>query len=145
MKAVCWLIVFLVLLGMEIVSLGLTTVWFAIGALAAFIATLAGAGYVVQFVLFVSVSVVTLVLTRPLAVRYFNSNLTKTNVDAVAGKQVVIIERIAGAGAFGEAMLDGEKWMALSEDGTPMEKGENARVVPVEGVKLVLQKVQEDQ
>ena len=78
MKSICWLIVFLVLLVLEIISLGLTTIWFALGALVAFIATLAGAGYVIQFIVFIAVSFVTLVLTRPLAVKYFNTNIFTT-------------------------------------------------------------------
>ena len=140
MKSICWLIVFLVLLVLEIISLGLTTIWFAIGALAAFISALAGAGSVVQFVIFIAVSVITLVVTRPIAVKYFNSNLTKTNVEAIAGKTAVVTKRIAGETSFGEASLDGESWMARSEDGRPIEEGEKAEVIKVEGVKLILRK-----
>ena len=141
MKSICWLIVFLVLLVLEIISLGLTTIWFALGALVAFIATLAGAGYVIQFIVFIAVSFVTLVLTRPLAVKYFNTNLTKTNVEALSGKTVIITKSITEDNPFGEASLDGETWMACSEDGTSMKEGEKAEVVRVEGVKLILKKL----
>ena len=137
MNSIWWLIVFLVLLLLEIISLGLTTIWFALGALAAFIATLAGAGTIIQFIVFIAVSFATLLLTRPIVVKYFNKDLTKTNVEAVAGRKVTVTKSMT-SGSFGEAVLDGETWMACSEDGTSIKEGEQAEVVRVECVKLVL-------
>ena len=90
MEAIYWLIIFLVLLVIEIFTLGLTTIWFAIGAVAAIIAALAGAEVIVQVMLFVFVSFITLVLTRPIAVKYLGKNTLKTNVDELVGKTAVV-------------------------------------------------------
>ncbi len=141
MDSICWLIIFIVLLGIEIVTLGLTTIWFCIGAIAAFIATLFGAGYIVQAVLFVAVSMVSLVITRPIAVKYLNKDRIRTNVDEVIGKRVMITRRIADAQGIGEAVLEGETWMACSADGMTVEAGDKAEVVKVEGVKLLVKKI----
>lgn len=141
MDSICWLIIFIVLLGIEIVTLGLTTIWFCIGAIAAFIATLFGAGYIVQAVLFVAVSMVSLVITRPIAVKYLNKDRIRTNVDEVIGKTVMITRRIADAQGIGEALLEGETWMACSADGMTVEAGDKAEVVKVEGVKLLVKKI----
>lgn len=141
MDSICWLIIFIVLLGIEIVTLGLTTIWFCIGAIAAFIATLFGAGYIVQAVLFVAVSMVSLVITRPIAVKYLNKDRIRTNVDEVIGKTVMITRRIADAQGIGEAVLEGETWMACSADGMTVEAGDKAEVVKVEGVKLLVKKI----
>lgn len=141
MDSICWLIIFIVLLGIEIVTLGLTTIWFCIGAIVAFIATLFGAGYIVQAVLFVAVSMVSLVITRPIAVKYLNKDRIRTNVDEVIGKTVMITRRIADAQGIGEAVLEGETWMACSADGMTVEAGDKAEVVKVEGVKLLVKKI----
>ena len=72
MTAVYWLGGIIVLLIIEALTLGLTTIWFAGGALAAFIACVAGADLAVQIVLFVVVSLGLLFFTRPFAKRYIN-------------------------------------------------------------------------
>lgn len=140
MESICWLIIFLVLLVMEIFSLGLTTIWFAIGAVVAFIATLVGAGIVVQVVLFFAVSIITLIATRPIAVKYFSKNTEKTNVEGIIGKNVVITQRIPDINTTGKASLDGEIWRARSLENEPMEEGELVEIVAVEGVKLIVKK-----
>lgn len=78
MEGIFWLAVILIMSVIEIITLGLTTIWFAGGALAAFLAYLLGAGVAVQAVLFAAVSVALLVVTRPLAVRFFNQDREKT-------------------------------------------------------------------
>src|SRR5574344_1841299 len=107
MVAICWLLLFLVLLVFEIISLGLTTIWFAAGALVAFVASLAGANLIIQVILFIVVSVLLLALTRPIAVKYLDNNKTKTNVDEVIGKKVEVITRIDNLKGTGEARING--------------------------------------
>ena len=85
MEGIFWLIVIIVMALIEIITLGLTTIWFAGGALVAFFANLAGANLVIQIILFVVVSVLLLALTRPLAVEYLNKGRTRTNVDSLLG------------------------------------------------------------
>lgn len=140
MESICWLIIFLVLLVIEIFTLGLTTIWFAIGAVAAFIATLAGAGIIVQVVLFFAVSVITLIATRPIAVKYFSKNTEKTNVEGIIGRNVVITQRIPDMNTTGKVSLDGEIWLARSLENEPMEEGELVEIAAVEGVKLIVKK-----
>ncbi len=94
MEGIFWLAVILIMSVIEIITLGLTTIWFAGGALAAFLAYLLGAGVAVQAVLFAAVSVALLVVTRPLAVRFFNQDREKTNAESLIGKTAVVLERI---------------------------------------------------
>ena len=79
MQTIYWLVLFVILLIIEILTMGLTTIWFAAGALAAFLAGWLGFGLAVQIVVFLVVSVVLLLLTRPIAVKYFNQERQKTN------------------------------------------------------------------
>ena len=138
METIVWLWIFLVLLVLEIISLGLTTIWFAGGALAAFAAALLGANIIIQAVLFLVISLVLLFVTRPIAVKYFNNNLAKTNVENVIGKTAKVSRQIDNVNSLGEAVLEGETWMARSENNEIIAEGTLVTVVAVEGVKLIV-------
>ena len=86
METMGWLIIFIVLIVIELLTMGLTTIWFAGGALAALLMSVLGFGMPVQVVVFIIVSVLLLVLTRPIAVKYFNQNRQKTNVESLIGQ-----------------------------------------------------------
>lgn len=136
--ALVWLIVAFILAVIEAFSLGLTTIWFAGGAVVAVVAALLGASVPVQVVLFVVVSIVLLVLTRPWAIRHFKKNLESTNIDAVIGKEALVTQDISPFSA-GEARLNGLTWVALATDkNRTISAGTAVRVDAVEGVKLIV-------
>lgn len=141
MESIIWLVIFLVLLVIEIFTLGLTTIWFALGAIGAFIAALLHAGVIVQIIVFLVISIFTLLVTRPIVVKYFSKNTVKTNVEAVIGKHAIITEAIIDGNHNGKAKLDGEVWLARSEDGSYIQMDETVEVVAVEGVKLIVKKL----
>ena len=89
MTPLAWLGILAILLVIEAITVGLTTVWFAGGALVACIVSWLGGGIVVQLLLFFGVSVVLLIFTRPLAVRYMNKGVEKTNAESLLGKRAV--------------------------------------------------------
>jgi membrane protein implicated in regulation of membrane protease activity len=96
MEMIFWLVLFVVLLVVEIATMGLTTVWFAGGALIAFFAAYIHWGIGLQIVLFLAVSILLLVLTRPIAVKYFNQEREKTNLDSLIGQNAVVLENLPG-------------------------------------------------
>ena len=116
MEPVYWLIAVAVLLVLEILTLGLTTIWFAGGAFAAFIAGQCQAPLWLQILVFLVVSVILLVFTRPVVEKHLNANRTKTNVDSLAGRHGKVIEEIDNFNQTGKVMLDGMEWMARSEE-----------------------------
>ena len=87
MEPLLWLIVLAVLLIIEAITVGLTTIWFAGGALIAAVLSWMGMGIAVQWGAFLLISLVLLIFTRPLAVRYMNRGMTKTNVDSLIGAE----------------------------------------------------------
>ena len=144
MEAICWLAVLIVLLLVEIATLGLTTIWFAGGALIACVAALLHASIWVQIVLFLVVSVLLLLFTRPVAVRYMNKNRTKTNVDSMAGKEAVVTEDIDNLKAQGVVQVNGLEWTARAENNQDViPKGSVVEVTRVDGVKLIVRKREE--
>ena len=116
MEPIYWLIAVAVLLVLEILTLGLTTIWFAGGAFVAFIAGQCQAPLWLQFVLFLVVSIILLIFTMPVVEKHLNANRTKTNVDSLAGKHGKVIEVIDNFNQTGKIMLDGMEWMARSAD-----------------------------
>jgi len=140
MDAIGWLIICLALVLFEIVTMGLTTIWFAAGALAAFIIALFSLPLWLQILVFVVVSLVTLVVTRQLAQKYINSKTTRTNVESMTGKVGKVEERIDNIEASGRVMIEGNSWLARSKNDEVIEEGVVVKVISVEGVKVIVER-----
>ena len=108
MEGIFWLAVLILMVVIEAITLGLTTIWSG-GALAAFIAALVGAGIVVQVVLFFVVSFALLLGTRPFAVKYFNHDRARTNLESLIGAQAVVLEEIDNLQATGRVQVNGQE------------------------------------
>lgn len=128
------------LLAIEIFTLGLTTIWFAAGALVAVVAALAGFNLGIQIGAFVVVSVVLLFFTRPVAVRYLNSRTTKTNAEALVGKSARVTIDINNLKGEGQVVISGLEWTARSSvDTATFKQDEYVTIVGIEGVKLIVE------
>ncbi len=138
MYAIIWLSALVILLIAEALTLGLTTIWFAGGSLAALVAALFGANVWIQLGVFLVVSLILLIFTRPVAVRYMNKSTLKTNVDSLTGETGVVSERIDNLEATGKVRLNDVFWTARSEDGNAIEQGTVVEIAGVEGVKLIV-------
>lgn len=137
--SIIWLVVLAILLVIEFLTLGLTTVWFAGGALVAFLVSLLGGPLWLQLLLFIAVSVVLLLFTRPLAVKYLNKDVQKTNVDSIPGQKGIVTATIDNLKAEGQVTIQGMEWTARAKNGNTIEKGKVVRVTAVEGVKLIVE------
>ena len=131
------LIVFFTLV--EAFTLGLTSIWFAVGSLAALIASALGFNLAVQFVAFIIVAMILLIYTRPLARKIFKVGQNKTNVDALIGKTGVITVPIEN-NELGQAKLNGQIWTAKGQEHETYSIGEEIEVLAIEGVKLIVKK-----
>ena len=139
---VFWLILFVVLLGIEMATMGLTTIWFAGGALIAVLAALLHAPLVLQIALFFLVSLILLIFTRPVAVRYFNRDRIKTNVESIVGKQAIVTEEINNLQGEGRVTVNGQEWSARSiEAGKTIPMGAVVVIHGVSGVKLMVREL----
>lgn len=140
MEMIFWLVLFVVLLVVEIATMGLTTIWFAGGALIAFIAAYIHLGIGLQIVLFLAVSILLLVLTRPIAVKYFNQEREKTNVDSLIGQNAVVKEEINTIKATGRVEVNGMEWSAKTEHTEIIEVNTIVSIKGIQGVKLIVEK-----
>ena len=141
METIFWLILFVVLLVIEIFTMGLTTVWFAGGALVAFVLAFVGFDLPVQIIVFLLVSILLLVLTRPIAIKFFNQERQKTNADRLIGQRAVVIETIDTLHGTGRVEVNGMEWSAKVEDVTAViETGAVVSIEGIQGVKLIVKK-----
>lgn len=137
---IIWLALMAVLLIIEIMTLGLTTIWFAAGTLFAFLTALLGLNQGIQVGVFVVVSVVLLFFTRPWAVKYLNTRTVKTNTEALVGKSARVIVDINNLKGEGQVVINGLEWTARSSDDTIIFRtGDVVTVVGIEGVKLIVE------
>jgi membrane protein implicated in regulation of membrane protease activity len=144
MEAVFWLVLLIILLGIEIITVGLTTIWFAGGALVALAVYGLGFDLGWQVAVFVVVSVVLLVFTRPLAVKYINVNKLKTNYEGVIGKVVRLTENVNNLNGTGTALINGVEWTARStSDEINIPAGTIVKVVDIKGVKVIVEENKE--
>lgn len=142
MNYIGWLIVFVVFAALELVSLGMTCIWFAIGALAACVASLFTSNWIIQALIFIVVTVLVLILLRPIAIKHINGKAEKTNVESMEGKVGKVISDIDNINAKGMVKIDGMEWTARSQQNDVIEEGTLVKVVAVEGVKVIVKEVE---
>ena len=137
-----WFGLMAVMLIIELFTAGLTTIWFAAGSLCAMAVSAFGAGLAVQIIVFAAVSILLLLFTRPLAMRYLNRQTHKTNAEALVGRKVRVTKDINNLKDEGEVVANGLPWKARSSDDTVTFRcDEQAVVEGIEGVKLIVSKV----
>ncbi len=138
---VFWLIAMVVLLIVEAAVPGLVSIWFALGSLGALIAALLGAPLWLQIVWFILLSILSLILTRPLVKKYVNSRVKPTNADMMIGKDCVVTEEIDNLKGSGAVSVSGKVWTARMEnENEQAQAGEVVKVLRIEGVKLIVSK-----
>ena len=141
MEAIFWLVLFVILLVIEIFTMGLTTIWFAGGSILAFILAYVGFGLPVQIIVFLLVSIILLVLTRPIAVKFFNKERQKTNAESLIGQKAIVLETIDTLHGVGRAEVNGMEWSAKTDEpGEIIEIGTVVVIEGIQGVKLIVKK-----
>lgn len=137
MATIVWLVIAAFLLVIEIMTMGLTTIWFAGGAvLAAAIASFGG-GWLFQTLVFAVTSFFLLIFTRPFAKKHMMKQ-ERTNVDSLIGQKAVVIHTINNIDSQGMVKINGMEWTARSKDNEIIEEGKEVMVDSISGVKLIV-------
>ena len=139
MMITIWAVAIVVFLVIEALTVGIASIWFALGSICALIAALLGAPEWLQVVWFVVISVVTLIFTRPVVKKYVHSKRQPTNADRVIGMKATVREDIDNLAATGSVMVDGKEWTARSSGGETITGGSVVKVLAIEGVKLIVE------
>ena len=136
-----WVVLLIVLIVVEAVTAQMVTIWFAAGAVAAMVAELLNAQVWLQWVIFIAVSVIALIATRPLVRKLTKTRVQPTNADRCIGQVAVVTEDIDNVAAKGQVSISGTVWTARSSDGTVIPKDEKVKVEKIEGVKVIVKKI----
>lgn len=145
MTTIGWLVVIVVFIVIELNTLALTTIWFAGGALAAFLAAMIGFSIKIQLVIFLIISALLLIFTRPFATKFINKGTVKTNASDLIGKKARVTAEINNQLSQGAAVVNGQEWTARAEDeNNVIPAGEMVLIKEIRGVKLIVERIKEE-
>lgn len=135
-----WLAAFVLFVVVEIGTVSLTSIWFGFGALVAFVTSFICDIIWIQILVFLLVSMLLMIFTKPVAEKYLNKDREKTNVDALVGRRGIVTVEIDNLSASGEVNLSGQIWMArTANDAVKIPKGTQVTVKEIKGVKLIVE------
>lgn len=140
---ITWLALLILFSVGEAVTVGLTCVWFAVGALGGLLAAQFGGSMITQIIVFLVLSGLSLALVRPMAKKFLVPGYSATNADRVIGKTAVVTLEIDNLKGQGQVSIAGQSWTARSEDGSILREGEMVKVLRIEGVKVFVAQQEE--
>lgn len=139
-----WFIAAVTLLVVEVNTVQLVCIWFCLGAVAATVAAILGASGTWQLGVFLTVSAVSLAVTRPLVRQAIHFNKVPTNADSFIGMVGSVLEDIDNLAQTGRVRVGGLDWTARSQTGEPIHVGAAVVVEAIEGVKLMVRPQKEE-
>ena len=137
---IIWIAAAALFLVTEALTVGLTSIWLAIGALGALVVALCKGQLWLQIAVFIVVTIAALIVTRPLAKKYINAKKSPTNADRLFGVTGLVTEEIDNIKNVGTVTISGQVWTARSMTGEIIAAGEKVKPVNIEGVKLIVVK-----
>jgi membrane protein implicated in regulation of membrane protease activity len=136
-----WLGIFVLMVGIEAATMGITSIWFAIGALISCLIAWLGVGIPLQIAVFFVVSILLIIFTRPIAVKRLKIGREKNVTEQIEGRRGLVTESIKPFGS-GLVKVDGVMWTAIGEYPEVMiQAGCRIQVVRIEGVKLIVKQI----
>ena len=139
-----WLVLMIILLLIEIPTVGLTTIWGVIGAFVAMLLSMIGLPIVAQFIVFFVVTALLLCYTRPWALKHLNNKVTKTNKDKLIGKIIKVTETIDNINQTGSGNVNDVSWTLRAKGNSVIPAGSLVKVLEISGVKLIVEPYVED-
>lgn len=140
MYQIMWIVTMIVLTIVELCTLNMITIWFVLGALAAFVASVMGVGVVTQLWVFAIASLAMLAITYPVVSKKLIGKKTSTNADRLIGMKGIVTDEITSVKFAGKVSINGQEWSAVEKNGTNIEEGQIVKVTEISGVKLVVEK-----
>lgn len=139
--AVLWIVLAVVLGIIEASTVNFVTIWFAIGAVFAFVTAVITDSLVFQVAVFTGISVLSLILTRPFVKKVLNNKTVATNADRYINQKAYVTQTINGVSGSGQIKSMGQIWSAKSEDGLDINEGEEVIINRIDGVRAVVSKI----
>ena len=142
-EAIFWLIAMVIFAAMELMTVSLVSIWFAVGALGAIVVALLGGGLMLQVTVFLALAIVLLLSLRSVVRKHLSPRITKTNIDSIIGSTGGVVTPVNNIAALGQVQLNGVEWSARSSNNSHIAAGTLVRVDRIEGVKVYVSPVEE--
>lgn len=140
MMLIIWAAAIIAFGVLEAVTAQLVSIWFVIGAIGAFVAALFDTSITVQVIIFIAVTIVALIVTRPLVKKFVHPKKQATNADRVLNQKGIVVEEINNIKATGQVKVDGKVWSARSTDNSIIDVNEEIIIKEISGVKLIVER-----
>jgi len=141
--AIFWLIIMALLIVVESATVHLLCIWFAVGSLFAMVAASLGAPFWLQLIVFLALSLAALAIGRPILSKKIKPRMVRTGADRVIGQIAVVREEIDNFAQTGRVYANGLDWTARSISGEKIAPGQKAIVKSIDGVKLIVERINE--
>ena len=135
---IIWLVLAVVMAVLEAATVQLVSIWFVIGSVAACVTSLFTDNILIQAIVFVAVTGIALIATRPLVKKIKSKKAEPTNSDRYIGMEGVVTSTVDNLAAAGQVRVGGSVWTARSVDDNPIPEGTKITVTAIEGVKLIV-------
>ncbi len=133
-----WIGIAVFLALIELSTNQLVSIWFVIGAVVSAITAVFTDNLLIQIMVFIAVSALCLILTRPLVKKVVHTKKISTNADSLIGETGIVTIDIDNTAVKGQVNVNGQIWSAKSSDGAVISVGEKIKVLEITGVKLVV-------
>jgi len=140
-----WISIIIIMGVIEALTTGIVTIWFMAGALLALICQLLHLSIWIQIVVFIISSLLLLIFTRPLVKKYVDTKKTSTNADSLINQTALVTKTIAPFNA-GQVKIKGQIWTAMNINAQEnIDTGEEVFIIKIEGVKLIVRKINKEE
>ncbi|HIU57179.1 MAG TPA: NfeD family protein [Candidatus Ornithomonoglobus merdipullorum] len=137
---ILWLAGIVAFIILEAVTYQLISIWFVIGAIGGLIAAMCGVDFYVQMAVFLAISILLLILLRPVSMKLIKKQDFKSNADSLIGKSILVTQEVNNIKGTGQGKVNGMVWTVRSETDETIAAGELAEIKRIEGVKLIVKK-----
>lgn len=133
-----WVIFAVLFAIIECMTVQLVSIWFCVSSVVAAVLYYFTKSLYVSMIVFVVLSAVLILATRPFVKRVVNINHQPTNADRIIGKKAIVTTKIEPDLNLGQIKVDGQVWSAKSDE--IIFEGETVEIEKIEGVKVVVKK-----
>ena len=137
---IAWLVIVILLTILEVITINLVSVWFIVSGIVSLFLSFIIDSFYIEFMVFVCLGLVLMLLTRPYLVKKLSKKKVSTNLDRVIGIEGIVTEEITKF-KIGEVKVDGKKWSAIADE--KIKVGEEVIIDSIDGVKLIVRKGEE--
>ena len=134
-----WIAAAVIFSIIEILTFNMITIWFVSGSVASLIFSILGFSFNVQIWVFVIVSVLSLIVTKPIVSKKISKQKQYTNIERIIGTTAIVTDDITQEKFAGKVMVSGQEWSAVTKDGSIKKSGEKVIIKSIEGVKLIVE------